>query len=67
MIVLQAVMPAPGCEQAELDAFAALASEHQSRQVYLVYWHVALDWLFAKGSPCMLVTCSMCMCVTPDA
>lgn len=51
MSVLQAVMPAPGCEQVELDAFAALASEHQSRQVYLAYWHVALDWLFATGHP----------------
>ena len=31
--VMQAIMPLANCEQQELDAFAALACEHQSRHV----------------------------------
>lgn len=43
--VMQAVMPGLGCEQLELDGFAALACEHQSRQADHKHWHGAFEVL----------------------
>ena len=38
-------MPSIGCEERELDAFAALACEHQSRQVDLMHLRLAFELL----------------------